>query len=165
MRWVITAIRSALLISLAGTALAGDGKPALREGKPAILNLGAFRPTVPFTAIRGHISGDVLVQFRLDDKGRAQDVRVVLAEPRGIFDKHALRAVAAMRFSLPPEWLASHPKRLLELAFVYLINRCMPGDPFPGIHTITVRASGPMDPPADEKLAECAKTGAKPQSS
>lgn len=155
MRWMILMTCSVLLMSFSGSAPAEQHEPDKSGAEPKILNIRRISHSFPAAARRNNVSGDVLLQFRLDDKGKARDIRVVLAEPRNVFDEAAIRMVATMRFSLPPEWVASHPKRLLELAVVYLANRCGHGDPFPGIHTITMTAWNVTRPGTASEKDEC----------
>lgn len=141
MRQIIALAYGTFLAVVAGLAVAGGNQSAAAREEPRLLNPRQVQPWVPETAIRRRISGDVLVQFRLDDKGRTQGARVVLAEPKGVFEENTLRAVAKMRFSLPSEWIVDNPKRLVEMAFVFLVNRCGSGDAFPGIPTMIIRTA------------------------
>jgi hypothetical protein len=94
----------------------------------------------------------VLVQFRLDDKGKPQDARVVFAEPKDTFERTVLADVIRLRFKVPPEWAATNPDRSLQLAYVFRIEGCtsISGEAFPGIDTVVVstRPPGGKCPPA-----------------
>jgi len=56
------------------------------------------RPVYPARAQQQGIEGHVLVQFTIDELGRVVDVQVVEAEPRGMFERAALKAVERFRY-------------------------------------------------------------------
>lgn len=56
-------------------------------------------PKYPPLAQRRGIEGSVTVRMRIDARGRVADAVVVRAEPKGVFDRAALRAVRSYRFS------------------------------------------------------------------
>lgn len=58
-------------------------------------------PAYPQTAAARQLPGWVDVAFTVDDAGRPQEVRVIAAEPAGIFDRAALSAVRRWRFAAP----------------------------------------------------------------
>jgi len=102
--------------------------------------LKPLQPRYPPHLFRKGISGYVLVQFRLNDEGMPQDARVVMADPQGAFDSAVLQSVAKLRFEVPQEWVAAHPNRLLDFGYVFVIERCVDGDLFPGMTTVIVSA-------------------------
>ncbi|MEZ5565890.1 MAG: energy transducer TonB [Gammaproteobacteria bacterium] len=154
MRRIITLACSTLLIACTGTAVGPVSTAALSDGDPKLLNPRQINVGVPRDALLRGISGDVLLQYRLDDKGKPQDIRVVLAEPKGVFEKHSIHLLSKMRYSLPPQWIADHPKRIREIAFVYMVNRCPPKDPFPGI-AIVLMDSWLNSPEVDKVREAC----------
>lgn len=67
-------------------------------------------PTYPQRAIPRGLEGYVLLEFTVDEQGRVVDPRVVEAEPRGVFDRAALKAV--QRFKYKPRILHGEPVRV-----------------------------------------------------
>lgn len=55
-------------------------------------------PEYPAAARLGAVEGYVVLRYRVDASGRARDVRLVDAQPSGMFDKAARRALAQWRF-------------------------------------------------------------------
>ena len=71
-----------------GTRLSADPVPLVRVS-----------PDYPPSALARSIEGWVRVQFTIAATGTVRDTKVVAADPRGIFDQAALRAVARWRYS------------------------------------------------------------------
>ena len=67
------------------------------------------------------VAGFVLVQFYLPDDGKPVRPVAVLSEPVGLFEPSALEHLSKIRFSVPPEWVAAHPNRIVEVAFLYQV--------------------------------------------
>lgn len=77
----------------------GDGRPVLDEYVDGeALAVVKVRPVYPTRAQQREIEGYVLVEFTIDELGRVVDVRVIEAEPRGVFDRAALEAVERFRY-------------------------------------------------------------------
>jgi protein TonB len=55
-------------------------------------------PTYPFRAKRRGVEGKVVVRFLVDKLGRVSQSSVVQAEPEGVFEQSALKAVRQWRF-------------------------------------------------------------------
>jgi len=55
-------------------------------------------PTYPFRAKRRGVEGKVIVRFLVDKQGRVSECSVVQAEPEGVFEESALKAVTKWRF-------------------------------------------------------------------
>lgn len=165
-RWIVILACSTLLMACTELESTRVSTEAASDGQPKLLNPKKVPVGVPpadlLKSVSGgvlkSVSGEVLLQFRLDNQGKPQDVRVVLAEPNGEFERHSRILVSKMRFSLPPEWVASHPKRIHEVAFVYRVNRCLPTNPFPGVDTIMMQA-WLRSPEIDKIKAACNKQG------
>jgi len=81
---------------LAGILADGDALPVVK-----------VRPIYPSRAEQQGIEGYVLVQFTIDELGRVTDVKVIEAEPRGMFERAALKAVE--RFRYRPRVVNGHP--------------------------------------------------------
>lgn len=60
-----------------------------------------FRPRLhyPERALRLRREGRVIIEFRIGHDGAPQDVRVVEADPPGLFEQSALRYAAGLRFN------------------------------------------------------------------
>ncbi|MEZ5562462.1 MAG: TonB family protein [Gammaproteobacteria bacterium] len=139
MRKIITLVCSTILIASVSPAFTAEINSSLPAYTPEILNFRqVMPPSVPDALSNDHVNGHVLLQFRLDENGKAQDAKVVLAQPKGAFEKNALYLVSKMRFSLPAEWIARQPDRILEYAIVYLHDSCPVSDQFPGIRTTVI---------------------------
>ncbi|MDP2325254.1 MAG: energy transducer TonB [Gammaproteobacteria bacterium] len=138
MRRIITLACSAILIASVGPAFAAESNSAPPNVKPVLLNLAQVVPRYPEKLTKKGITGGVVLQFRLDEKGKPQDVKVLQADPKDTFEKHALYTVSKMRFSVPPEWLASHPDRVLDFGILYLVDRCLVEDNFPDVQFMTL---------------------------
>jgi TonB family protein len=63
-----------------------------------------FRPRLhyPERALRLRREGRVVIEFRIGHDGAPQDVRVVEADPPGLFEQSALRYASGLRF-MPEE--------------------------------------------------------------
>ena len=64
-----------------------------------IIPLVRINPDYPPRALSRNIEGFVIVQFTITATGSVKDVIVVHAEPQGIFDEAAVRAVARWRYN------------------------------------------------------------------
>lgn len=60
--------------------------------------LTQLAPAYPKRARRQNIEGWIKVQFVVDERGLVEMVKVLAAEPQGIFEKNVLQCVAAWRF-------------------------------------------------------------------
>lgn len=55
-------------------------------------------PRFPVAALRDGISGWVKLSFSIDESGAVTDVEVLQAEPRGVFDREAARALRRWKY-------------------------------------------------------------------
>lgn len=78
------------------TATAAGGT-AGGETADAVL-LQGVSPTYPPSALRSHQSGWVMLSFSIGPDGRTDDIRVVDAQPRHVFDRAATDAIHRYRF-------------------------------------------------------------------
>ena len=100
---------------------------------PAAAEAGAPQPVYPPALLQSRVEGYVEVEYLLDAQGTVRDARLLLAMPRGEFEKAALDAVRGWRgppapgvpervetrrfdFRLPDSWLDSVPATLLASA-------------------------------------------------
>ena len=58
------------------------------------------RPNVPEVAWRNRIDGWVLVAFSVTPEGRTKDVRVLDANPRGVFEDKVIAAVRDWQYQI-----------------------------------------------------------------
>lgn len=135
---IIVVTCSAILAISAGAALAAGSNSKPDTVKPVITNLRQVRPRYPEAASRERVQGNILMQFRLSEKGKPRDIKVLLAEPQGVFERNALSIASRLRFSVPAEWLAANPNRILDFGIQFLIDSCPTKDIFPGIKTIQI---------------------------
>jgi protein TonB len=71
-------------------------KPVAESREPVLVR--QVRPTYPAAAARRKQEGWVEVSFTVGSNGSVSDVNVVRAQPRGVFDRDAVRAVSQWQF-------------------------------------------------------------------
>ena len=81
-----------------------QNQPKSAAADPAALAAGLKRlrappPDYPDNAFNQKISGAVTVQFTVDARGETRDIRVVEANPPGVFDRAAISAVKHWRYA------------------------------------------------------------------
>lgn len=81
-------------VSLAG----GGGEDA--QGFIEVIPFDTRRPNVPDVAYQNKISGWVLVAFRVTGDGGTRDVRVLDANPRGVFEEKVVAAVSDWKYKV-----------------------------------------------------------------
>ena len=84
--WHYAAILAFLTLSSA-TALAEGPRPISR-----------VNPEYPFAALNRGVKGSVLVEYTVDERGRVVSPRILEAQPPGVFDGAALRALSRWRY-------------------------------------------------------------------
>lgn len=97
-------------VDVTSVELPGPGfKVAPPEIKPDISNFVSnmnktatpvvrVEPRFPVKALRDGISGWVKLRFSIDETGSVTDVEVLQAEPRGVFDREAARALRRWKY-------------------------------------------------------------------
>lgn len=95
MKKLVTLLASVLFT---GAVFAADGaeQPA-REMVPVLKKVA---PVYPEMAHRKGLSGYVLVEYKLNENGRATDIEVVEAKPKRVFSKAAVRALKRSKFDV-----------------------------------------------------------------
>jgi len=144
-RHASAALLAGVLVNLA-PGLAGIAAPsplAVSPGEviaqaPEPKQIRFLVPPYPSAQMRNGISGYVLVQFRLDEKGRPRDSRVLMTNPQGAFESAVLRHLWKVRYDVPPEWAARNPTRLLEIGYIFVFERCVDKNLFPGITSVVI---------------------------
>ncbi len=66
------------------------------DQKPRLLY--RVNPIYPYTAKRRNMSGELMLQFIVDNEGNVKQIEVIKAQPQGIFDESAISAVQKWRF-------------------------------------------------------------------
>lgn len=81
-----------------GTAGSGSGKDGYGSGKgfkgKPLVPLSTARPQIPESAYRRGIEGWVEVVFTVTGDGRVVDIKIIDAEPKGIFEGPAVESIA-----------------------------------------------------------------------
>lgn len=98
----------------ATTTNAGSAPVASASGTHAAVLLRNVAPRYPTTAVRANQEGWVEVTFTITPDGSVDDVKVVDAEPRHVFDRAATEAVSRWKFQPATQDgnpVASHDKR------------------------------------------------------
>lgn len=86
-------------VGRAGIAVAaGGGEDA--QGYIEVIPFDTRKPNVPDVAWENKISGWVLVEFRVTAQGATTDIRVLDANPRGVFEDKVVAAVSDWRYSV-----------------------------------------------------------------
>lgn len=75
------------------------------DRKPQLVN--RIQPVYPHEARRKEINGKVILRFVVDRDGNVRNVRVVRAEPEGLFEENAREAVRKWRFK--PGYFSGEP--------------------------------------------------------
>ena len=78
-------------LSGSGVKLGGGGTGA--QGFVEVIPFNTRRPNVPEVAWQNKINGWVLVAFSVTSQGRTRSVRVLDANPRGVFEEKVIAAV------------------------------------------------------------------------
>jgi protein TonB len=76
----------------------GGGEDA--QGFIEVVPYDTRRPNVPDVAYQNKVNGWVLVTFRVTDQGTTRDVRVLDANPRGVFEEKVVAAVSDWRYKV-----------------------------------------------------------------
>ncbi len=77
-----------------GVEYVGEADTGIRD----IVPIATSRPNIPRLAWDNKIDGWVLVAFSVNKAGHVGDVRVMNAQPRGVFEAHAVAAVKGWRY-------------------------------------------------------------------
>ena len=81
-----------------GVSIPGGGQDA--SGFVEVVPYNTRRPNVPEVAWQNKLSGWVLVAFTVTPRGDTRDVRVLDANPRGVFEEKVIAAVQDWQYSV-----------------------------------------------------------------
>jgi periplasmic protein TonB len=88
-------------VAIAPPVAAPAPKPAIRRG---LVPLEKVNPIYPREAIRSGVErGRVVARLVIDERGLVTDVRIVEADPPGVFNKEVIRALSLWRFQAEGE--------------------------------------------------------------
>jgi len=111
-------VRIADLIPVRGTLSGRVAEPAaLPTASAALAPVHIRQPIYPPDALRRGIEGRVVVEFGLAPDGGVRDLRVVHAEPAGVFDQAALRAMRGWKYAEPAAGATTQRRYRQALAF------------------------------------------------
>ncbi|MBE9540291.1 MAG: TonB family protein [Proteobacteria bacterium] len=80
-----------------GVPVAGSGDA---QGYVEVIPFNTRRPNVPKVAWQNKVNGWVLVAFSITAKGNTRDVRVLDANPKGVFEEKVIAAVEDWQYQL-----------------------------------------------------------------
>jgi protein TonB len=103
--WVKAFALSGLMLS----GLAGAPALAMQDQREAVR---VSAPDYPRSAERRGIEGYVVIAYDIDESGDVVEPTVAEAEPAGVFDRAALRAVGSWRFAEAAATTTGHQTRL-----------------------------------------------------
>lgn len=99
---LLLAVTILLHSSLSAFAQVGIGEDPAEILRKLPRNLVVLAPAYPPTARENGISGEVILEFGLTDDGHARDIRIVKAQPTGVFEKAVLDVLPNWLFL--PDW-------------------------------------------------------------
>jgi len=82
-----------------------DAGTTIKDGMSAVVAFAGVKiqPEYPQAALRRGIEGYVDVRFDVTASGRTSNIRVITAEPVGVFERAAVAAVARWKYQQPME--------------------------------------------------------------
>lgn len=121
-RWTCLAF-AGLLMLLAGLSHAQQATPK-RPLPQLSVNLNSL--TYPGAPQRAGLQGRVLVAFTITNRGRADNIEIVGAEPAKEFDSTAIRAVRQVQFTVPKDWEDSGGEmQRFQLSVLFKLSPCV----------------------------------------
>ena len=87
-----------LLSSLEAPGIVGQSGSNTPTINPDALPLASLDPDYPRQAVNQDQSGWVKVRFTVTEQGTVDDIRIIEANPKGVFEQAALKAVREYRF-------------------------------------------------------------------
>ena len=123
--------------------IATTESPPSPASTPPLTPTRIRQPIYPQMALMRGIEGKVVIEFGLTADGGLRDLQVVHAEPTGIFDQAAMRAMRGWRYPAPR---GSAEQRRYRQTMVFVLNAAMAGtrassDAHAGSEEIRARAA------------------------
>lgn len=94
-------------LSLAQSSLLGDAVVGMGFGDTDVIPLVRANAVYPQRALRQKIEGHVTARLTINAQGTVDDVKIIEAEPRGVFEREAIRAMYKYKFK--PKMEDGHP--------------------------------------------------------
>lgn len=85
-------------LSLAQNSLLGDAVVGMGFGDTDVIPLVRMNAVYPQKAVRQKIEGYVTARLAINPEGTVDDVEILEAEPRGVFEREAIRALYKYKF-------------------------------------------------------------------
>jgi TonB family protein len=122
-------ILASVLLFISGSALASSALYEVEvtglQGLSLYEGATVWQPTpfYPRLALRRGLEGQVLVEYSINDQGKAENIRILAASPRGFFNNATIRALENARFGVA--YSEGEPVRVdgVKKRFVYEIDR------------------------------------------
>lgn len=109
-------------LEIDASSLLGSFKPKLPDRVREPVPVSTPAPEYPRAAAVAGVEGKVLVEFTINAQGRTEDIDILSAEPRGMFERAAQRAVADWRFQPYQVNGQAQPKRMQQTLTFKLSN-------------------------------------------
>jgi len=74
-----------------------DQQKSISEGKPQ--RIATVNPAYPARALALHVEGRVRVKFDVDSSGAVDNIEIVSADPRGMFEREVRQAIKRWRYA------------------------------------------------------------------
>ena len=81
-------------------AVVADKTPAASVSPSGPQALRVVQPSYPLDALRNGVAGKVDLEFQVDTEGRVRNIRVLSAQPAGVFEQSAIAALRQWRFEV-----------------------------------------------------------------
>lgn len=91
------------------------------------------KPLYPSLALRRGLEGEVLVEYSIDSTGKAVDIKILEASPRGFFDNSTVRALQNATFGVAYNGGEAIPVQGVKKRFIYQIERGQDNSLYPRI--------------------------------
>ena len=98
-----------------------------------------FRPEFPMDQARKGNSGFAVMDFQIDDSGKANNIEIIASAPESAFSNHSASALKKMNFSVDQNWIQTCSAQKFRFAYLYFHSaECNPKAFPPDIPTICV---------------------------
>lgn len=129
--WFSCALAGLLML---WTAHSHAQQPAAKRPLPQ-LSVDLNSLTYPGAPQRAGLQGRVLVAFTITNRGKADNIEIVSAEPAGEFDATATRALRQVQFTVPRDWRDSGGEaQRFQLSVLFKLSPCAAPCVAPQVH-------------------------------